>query len=620
MPQAFLVEDPRTGRKLRLEGETAPTKDQLDKIFGTMAQETQPAPASSEKIGDYLVKPESLPENKQTLGGTLREAGTSIGASTAGQILGAPLGPLGVAAGGAIGAGTANLVNQLQRMAEDPEYKFKWGELISEAGTGAIPGGSFLGGGVRGLVKEAAKQGAGAAVGGQIESKFDRGEFLTPKETLLRAAAPAVAGAGAQKLLAAAPEVVSSVSKAMRTRPQAVRVLEEGEKLGLKAVPSDLSPTFAITKGESLGGMVASRRNIQLQNQEKVNDAVRKQLGIKGEISPEALKAVRKKEGEVYDAIETISEQAKPQLDRLKAQRREIELRDDLTSGQRMEMLDNFDNAARQVKGWLETEAAASVTELRRLRGESQKAMDAYYASGGKSVDQQLKAFELREQAKALEDTIEKSVTQMGREDLAKKLVAARQKIAQTYSAENALNLGNYNIDPDKLAQQFRKGVPLSGNMRAIAQFKLAFKNSLEEGSKIPAPGVSTLAPALSTLAGIGTYAGTQSLPATVAAAALPLSRDIARGVMGSDVVQQAAKQGFIERKLAPKVKIPEKVATGEKILRAAGQAVGRGAKPEAPTAEDVQALQENPSEEKEAFEERFGKGSSAKYLFRKSK
>jgi hypothetical protein len=482
-----------------------------------------------------------------------------------------------------------------------------------------------LKGGLKAVAKEGLKQGGAGLVAGNVQSVMDEGRLQTAKENLLSSALPAVAGAGAQKLLAGTPEAVSAARKAMRKAPQEVKTLQEGQKLGLKALPSEIDPSAINTQMESIGGAVASKRRIQLDNQESVNDAVKGQLGIKGEISPGALKKIREKEGEVYEQFATMAQDAKPKLAALDEQRRKIELMDPNYARQKgiviADELQKFDAANQSMRDSLTTAVKSDPLELRRVRGEAQQLMDAYYSSGGKNVDAQTKAFGLREQAKQIEEAMEQAARTSGNPDLADKLIEARRRIAMTYSAEDALNPGNFNIDPDELAKQLARGVPLSGEMATIARFKNAFKESLREASKVPEPDVSHTATVLAGLAGAGTLYGTED-PALAAAsaAALPLARKGARAYTSAQSTQRRSTDALLERTVGRKIDVAPEIRAAESATRMVGQQAGKLASDETPDIirEDVEALQADPQGMKAEFEEKYGKGSSAKYLFRK--
>jgi hypothetical protein len=320
-----------------------------------------------------------------------------------------------------------------------------------------------------------------------------------------------------------------------------------------------------------------------------------------------------------------MAEDAKPKLAALDEQRRKIELLDPNYARQKgiviADELQKFDAANQSLRDSLTTAVKSDPLELRRVRGEAQQLMDAYYSSGGKNVDAQTKAFGLREQAKQIEEAMEQAARTSGNPDLADKLIEARRRIAMTYSAEDALNPGNFNIDPDELAKQLARGVPLSGEMATIARFKNAFKESLREASKVPEPDVSHTATVLAGLAGAGTLYGTED-PALAAAsaAALPLARKAARGYTSAQSTQRRSTDALLERTVGRKINVAPEIRAAESATRMVGQQAGKLASDETPDIirEDVEALQADPQGMKAEFEQKYGKGSSAKYLFRK--
>jgi hypothetical protein len=309
----------------------------------------------------------------------------------------------------------------------------------------------------------------------------------------------------------------------------------------------------------------------------------------------------------------------------LDEQRRKIELMDPNYARQKgiviADELQKFDAANQSMRDSLTLAVKSDPLELRRVRGEAQQLMDAYYSSGGKNVDAQTKAFGLREQAKQIEEAMEQAARTSGNPDLADKLIEARRRIAMTYSAEDALNPGNFNIDPDELAKQLARGVPLSGEMATIARFKNAFKESLREASKVPEPDVSHTATVLAGLAGAGTLYGTED-PALAAAsaAALPLARKGARAYTSAQSTQRRATDAMLERTVGRKIDVAPEIRAAESATRMVGQQAGKLTSDETPDIirEDVEALQADPQGMKAEFEEKYGKGSSAKYLFRK--
>jgi hypothetical protein len=613
MPQ-YTFRNKETGQTLTLEGERPPTEAELDSFFSQMAQ--QPAPAAEpapQAVAPTPPPPTATPAAPERgLGTTIRELATEAGAGTAGQMIGTAIAPgVGTVIGGALGGGAGNLVNQLQRMSEDPNYKFRWGEFISDIGTGAIPGGALAKTGAKAVAKEAGKQALAGVTSAAVQKAIDEGELPTTKETLLAAAVPAVAGGAAQKILSEAPGAVAAVRKAFAGRPEKLRTFEAGATKGLKVVPSDLNPSFTTTQLESLGGKAAVNQRTQLANQDAVNSMVKQELGVTRdvELSPQVFKSIRERESKVYEQVDALAEKARKDLEKLQQARAAATNIAD--PAQRAIEEAKFNAKFGKKEAQLTEQATASLKDLREVRGNMQKMWDNYYASGGKNVDAQQGAIALKAQAEALEDTIDRVLRKTGKSALADRIVPARQRIAQSYNAEEMLNPGNFNIDPDAALRMLKRGVPLSGNLKLLAEFKAAFPNSLREASKVSSPDVSLLGTAAQGVVGGAIGLGTGNLPgAVVGAAAIPLARKGAREYLLSPGMQRRAYEAALPQAAAP---LP--LAAGTTAIRQAGQQVGQQATAApTPTPQAVELLRKNPALAKE-FDAKYGFGSARRYL-----
>lgn len=618
MPQ-YIFRNKDTGQTLTLEGERPPTEQELDQFFAQMPAAPAPAPAAPAPASEapatapaapVAEAPKSGPE--RGIGTTIREFATEAGAGTAGQMLGTAVLPgVGTVVGGAIGGGAGNVINQLQRMAEDPNYKFRWGEFLSDVGTGAIPGGSIAKSGAKAIAKEAVKQGAAGLASAATQKMVDEGQMLTGKEALLAAAVPAAAGATVQKVLSTAPSAIAAVRNALAGRSKELRTFEQGAVKGLKVVPSDLDPSFTTTQLESIGGKAAVNQRTQLANQDAANRMVKEELGIaaNAELSPAALKGIRDNEAKVYEQIDALAEKARKDLEKLQQARAAATNIAD--PAQRAIEEAKFNAKYGKKEARLTEQAAASMEDLRKVRGDMQQMWDNYYASGGKNVDAQQGALALRAQAEQLENSIDATLRKIGKSDLADRIEPARKRIAQTYNVEEMLNPGNFNVDPDVALRMMKRGVPLSGNLQTLAEFKAAFPNSLREASKVTSPDVSLMGTfAQGALGGLVGF-GTGNVPgAVVGAAAIPLARKGAREYLLSPGVQRRAYEAAL-----PKVTTPLPLAAGTTAARQTAQQIGKAdAELDVPSAEAIQMLRDDPSLAKE-FDAKYGPGSSRRYL-----
>lgn len=551
---------------------------------------------------------------------TLREMATSAGGATAGQMIGTAIFPgVGTAIGGAIGGGTANLVNQLQRMAADPDYKFQYGELIADVGTGLIPGAPLVASagkaGLKAAGKEALKQGAGALAGAQTQAAIDRGELLSPTQAATATALGGVGGVAGQQIQARSAPMQAAVQAQMAGRSIRSVTADEGAKLGLKAPPADIEKvaeggvSFGTKQLSGAAGADAMRFETQLQNQKAVNRAVKEELKIPkdAEVDINTLRGIRDTAGQTYSEVGQIGAKGQKDLEDIKFfQNRYTRSSDPM---ERAQLEDEFEAAFRSTKNRAEIESMADVEKLRSLRGESRKQRDLYYSSEGKNAEALQRSLEARDQAQALELSIEEAVTRSGKPELAAKLRKARETIAKSYDAEDALNLGTGDFDARVFGRKLDQGKPLTGNLEAIAKFQQAFKSSFGDITTKSAPGVSKLGLLGRLVTGGTVYGGTQSVPLALAGAVAPeIAGEASRRYLLSGGRQAAA----LER-LRPKITRTPPLASV--AARMTGQEAGETeAEPTPITRPAVDFLIANPDTAK-AFDEKYGAGLSNRFL-----
>ena len=547
---------------------------------------------------------------------TLREMATSAGGATAGQMIGTAILPgVGTSIGGAIGGGVSNLVNQLQRMAADPDYKFQYGELAADVGTGAIPGAPLASSGMKAVGREALKQGAGAVAGAQTQAAIDQGKLLSPTQALTSLALGGAGGAVAQKIQAGSKPVQEAIQAQMAGRSMRSVTADEGAKLGLKAPPADIEKvaeggvSFGTKQLSSAAGADAMRFETQLQNQKAVNRAVKEELQLPkdAEVDLTTLRGIRETAGKVYSEVGEIGEKGQRDLKDIEfLQKRYTQTSDPM---ERARLEDEFEAAFRSTKNRAEIEAMADVEKLKNLRAESRKQRDLYYSSEGKNPEALQKSIAAREQAQALELSIEEAVTRAGKPDLAEKLRKARETIAKSYDAEDAINLGTGDFDAAVFGRKIDLKKPLTGNFKTIGKFHQAFKSSFGDVTTKTAPGVNKLGWIGRSLLGGSVYGGTQSVPLAVAGALAPeIVSEASRKYLLSGGRQAAA----LER-LRPKITRTSPLASV--AARMTGQEAGETQAESAPiTRPAVDFLIANPDTAK-AFDEKYGAGLARKFL-----
>lgn len=272
--------------------------------------------------------------------------------------------------------------------------------------------------------------------------------------------------------------------------------LAEGRAAGYVVPNSEVAPSFLGNRLESLGGKAAIKQEATARNQGVTNSLARKALGLADDesISQNAIDAVRKKAGAVYEEVGSLSPQAKLDLEALK-------------------------QARNDAQGWFNAyNRSASPADL-----EKAKAARAL-------VDQ-------------LDASLEAAATSAGRTDLPAALAQARKEIAKSYTVQRALNPATGDVSAPTIGRLFAKGKPLSDGLDTIGSFQAAFPKFAGEGARNPAAGVSKSEMLAAALLGAGGSAITGN-PVGMAAAALPMLSHPARAIALSKVLQKTPEYG----------------------------------------------------------------------------
>lgn len=351
-------------------------------------------------------------------------------------------------------------------------------DALVQAGVGAsvAPANSM-----RGLVTNAVTGATGGTAAGLTKEATGSDTAATIAGMLTPAAVQASAGYGRAKVADAQ----------LRKSQNEVRdkTLADAKAAGYVVSPSEVNPSAVNKILESVAGKAATKQEASNRNQAVTSELAAQELGFpKGTAITEGkLDAYRDKVAAPYREVAALSPRAEVALEQLKDTRFEA---------------------------------------------------NAYAKHYAVSADPKSLANEkaLRAKADALETQIEKIAIKAGRPDLVDDLRAARTQIAKSYDIERALNVGDAGVSAPALGRALDKGKPLSGGLETAGRFAEAFPSVAREGAKVPAPGVSKVAAALSAVLGVGGMAAMG--PAGVAAAALPLASGPTRSLILSKPYQ----------------------------------------------------------------------------------
>lgn len=525
------------GRVVTVEGDNPPTQEDATTIFAQLPpKEAKGRP--KDMLGGKAKPAPAEVDKERGAGGMLADMALEGGGATGGQIIGAipalsvPTGGLSIPLGGAIGGTAGNLASQKRRILAGEQQGYRPGEALASFFTGMIPGASLEASGGKAIAREALKQGAGGLAGRTIETVVDEGRLPSAAEYTVSGILPAAGGALAQRIQAANPKVASAVSEANARRATERATLAAGRDAGLVVPPSLVNPGTVNDLLESAGGKAAVKQQAAIKNQPTVNAAVKRELGIPDaqDITEDLLDDIREKASKPYQKIEAMAEKAK-------VEKTNVEKATEGMSSHETEALRAIPANADKLKS-LAIQTGADISALRKARNTATTKFRQYARSA--DPDHLDEARAALENANVLEQRIEDAAVDFGAPELVKELREGRTLIAKTYDAENALNVANSNIDPQKLASALRKGKPLSGELETIGAMALAYPQVMKEASKVGAPGVSALLPIGMAAGALGGSAATKSAGGA-ALGLLPFLRGPARALVLSEPYQNFA-------------------------------------------------------------------------------
>ncbi|MCP5014622.1 MAG: hypothetical protein GY938_04985 [Ketobacter sp.] len=218
---------------------------------------------------------------------------------------------------------------------------------------------------------------------------------------------------------------------------------------------------------EGLGGKIKVKQEAISRNQQVTNKIVARELGLpEGElITVDALSGIRATAGQAYEAVRGAGRVFT-----------DIKYRRDLSAA-----ASQFKNAAKDFPKVAKSEVTAIIDSLRKAEFDAGAGVDAIrilrnkadvaFRGGDKGLGGSYKAA-----ANAIEGTIERHLGRGGDAALLNNFRNARQKIAKTYTVQDALQ-GRITgeINASVLAAKLKKGKPLTGGLRTVAEFANTF-------------------------------------------------------------------------------------------------------------------------------------------------
>ncbi len=447
------------------------------------------------------------------------------------------------------------------------------GHLLSGAGAGLAGGINFLASLAAGRGTEDAlrrkqmtenaltyqpRTQAGKEITANLERPFQK---LAEKgaqagEATLRATKSPLLAAGARTVVEGAPSLLPGVPKSLRAvgreisplvRPVAERVAQAGEastavraaeqapkniaieqarKVGIKLPPSEVAraPIGKVLEGAS--GKVQTEKALSRDNAKIVNRLAAKEIGLSERQPMTEANIARQKQKafKVYDRVRNagriaMDDQYRAELNAVK----ELTAQEATDFPEDTNELIDKEIKKFDVPGASSASMLSKIKSLRERAGKNMQATDA-------------EKFELgiaqKKIATAMENLIERQVSDQG---LVGEFRQARTQLAKIYNVEEALGPSG-NLTPAILARQLKRGVPLSGGLKDIAELYQEFPQVLRS---VDGLGGHTAFSALDYLVGGVEIAANPRKGAAIVGALA--GRPLARGIIKSRPYQRAA-------------------------------------------------------------------------------
>lgn len=421
-------------------------------------------------------------------------------------------------------AGTAGAGGAVANVAERiPGAAAAAGPLIEAVRTSGMSAGGLSG----------AEAAAVRAVGGAVSGGVSAG-MVDPSAAKEGAAIGAALPVAAQVAGRIGKSVGNVITGPAQTAEQAAAI-KAARDAGYVLPPTQAKPTLGNRVIEGLAGKLTTAQNASARNQAVTNGLAARALGLprQTQITPELLESIRDTAGRAYADLGAtgVITPRKPYFDALDKIAKPFELTaaafPQAKPSPVLALVDSLRSPA--------FASASAVEKIKQLR----TAADDAFRGGNTDVGRAAKAA-----AKALEDAIEDHLHVIGEPQKLQAFRDARQLIAKTYSVEKALNPETGAINAKVLAGELKRGKPLSGELKQIAQFASRFEKAAQVPEKMGSlPGLSPL----DFYAG-GGLAGAGALltgsPVSALALGLPVARMGARGVALSPLVQDRLIQG----------------------------------------------------------------------------
>lgn len=353
-----------------------------------------------------------------------------------------------------------------------------------------------------------------AAIGAGTGALTTEGDLATRGKAALGGAIGGAGGILTGRVLAKGLNALGNkAAQAAGTNAVRNAAIANGQDLGLAVSPATANPTLLNKTLEGFAGKLSTAQKVSNVNAPRIDAVARNALGLAEDVplNDQTFATIRQQAGQAYESLRGAGQiKADPQF----AQ--------DLSG-----LVQKFQGAAKDFPELADGQVAAIANAVNKPSFDAGSALDAIsilrdrattaYANGDKGLG---KVY--RGASDALESVIERNLERAGApaKDMLDNFRNARQLIAKSYTVQSALDGGN--VSAPKLAAMLKRGKPLSGDLKTVAQFADAVPKAVQSPSKV------------------GTVAGTSPLDWAVAGAGALHNPLLAAGVFARPLVRNA--------------------------------------------------------------------------------
>lgn len=370
--------------------------------------------------------------------------------------------------------------------------------------------------------------------------------------TLLQAAPSLLGVRGGAALATKLPELsVPEALKSVARNPETEQAIATATSAGYKLTPTQAGGAVGKTV-EGVTGQAALERRLSRQNAETTDALARKAIGMdkSAPLTSEGFAALKRPANAAYAEVAKTGQVAVDEAFKADV----AKIGDRSGAGSFPEDTPAAVSNLKASYGKLSTfNAADAVAKVRQLRADAVKNQKAINAP-----EQNALGYAQRQIAEALDNQLERHAQSLGLNDVVQNLRNARVRLAKIHSVEAATE-GNH-VSAARIFKQGERGVPLSAELKTIADVYGSFGKSLQDVGKIRNSGPFSV---VDYLLGAGAAVHNPAMAGAI------LARPLARGFLSSDLYQNSLRRDLnFSNESAPQVGPRNALSAPQRVAR----------------------------------------------------